>query len=137
MDDVYFDGVKLARSTLSSSDISLSALVDTVSTDSHRTLENIPYGYLRGIRSSAAPETSSNMSWHRSVGPMPRSTAQKHITSHSKSQAPCSPSILVTLRVHCRAILIPIPHVVRPPSRPQTRPVRAASCTAGASVIPF
>lgn len=31
LDDVYFDGQKLQRSTLSSSDISLSALIDTVS----------------------------------------------------------------------------------------------------------
>ena len=30
LDDVYFDGVKLARSSLSSSNISLSALIDTV-----------------------------------------------------------------------------------------------------------
>lgn len=39
MDDVYFDGVKLARSTLSSPDISLSALVDTVSTNPRRIVQ--------------------------------------------------------------------------------------------------
>lgn len=65
LDDVYFDGVKLPRSTLSPSSISLSALVDTVGVllpfqlaDTQRSLTTVDDWPRRATHSSADLWTS-------------------------------------------------------------------------------
>lgn len=65
IEDVYFDGTKLPRSTLSASTISLSGVLDTVSPLTYglpNTNEAPSHMNTRATPSSAGPKTSSHTS---------------------------------------------------------------------------
>ncbi len=94
LDGVYFDGKKLPNSTLSSSTIELSALIDTVCLPHLILVVSLTADFVRVTRYFAGlPMSLRAFSSHSVI----RSLARNLTHSPSRSAGRCSPSIRATL----------------------------------------